>query len=153
MDIVTIDIEAAYLEVDIDEEVYMTLEPALVDIATLLDPAYNRQRRSDGGVIVNLRRALYGTIQAARLWLQRLSKLLVAKGFEKNPYDGCLFTRADGSGVTHVCIHVDDLLVCTSNGISYIEDMLLSELKAINTTKDIFTYLCMTVGKHSHDVT
>jgi hypothetical protein len=85
MDIATIDIKAACLEVDIDEEVYMTLEPALVDIAAVLDPAYNRQRRSDGGVIVNLRRALYGTIQAARLWHQRLSKLLVAKGFEKNP--------------------------------------------------------------------
>jgi hypothetical protein len=149
MEIATIDVE-----VDLDEEVYMELEPALVDIAAVLDPSYKQQHRSDGGIIVKLRRAVCGTIQTAHSWHQRLSKLLMFWKFKSNPCDGCLFTRTNADEVTHVCIHVDDLLICTSgkDGITDIEEMLLSEIKAIYIALNLYIALisdsCMRALHH-----
>ena len=58
-----------------------------------LDPSYERFRTKRGTVIVQLDRALYGTIQAARCWYDLLSSELKGWGYKPNPYDPCVFNR------------------------------------------------------------
>jgi hypothetical protein len=61
---------------------------------------------------VQLKKGLYGLIQSARLWYEKLSGDLRDLGFEANKSDECVFNRteADGSQTTLV-LHVDDVLV------------------------------------------
>jgi hypothetical protein len=60
---------------------------------------------------VKLLKALYGTMRAARLFWERLSRQLVDWGFAPNPYDSCVVNKmVDGKQLT-VAWHVDDLKI------------------------------------------
>jgi hypothetical protein len=60
---------------------------------------------------IELLKALYGTMRAARLFWERLSKQLVDWGFTPNPYDSCVVNKmVDGKQLT-VAWHVDDLKI------------------------------------------
>ena len=62
-------------------------------------------------IYVQLRKALYGTLQAAYLFWCDLSKELTGLGFKINPYDQCVANmEVDGSQCTIVW-HVDDLKI------------------------------------------
>ena len=60
---------------------------------------------------VELLKALYGTLRAARLFWERLSKQLVAWGFEINPYDSCVANKSINGKQCSVVWHVDDLKI------------------------------------------
>jgi hypothetical protein len=135
--VATIDVEAAYLEADMDTDIYMSLSPDIVRLAIEVNATY----------IIKLRKALYGAIQVARLWNQLLTKVLEDGGCCANPYDACLYSRWTGSDVTHVAVHVDDLLIASSSkrGVNDIEKILLNKCRAISTSRHCFTYLGMNV--------
>jgi hypothetical protein len=58
---------------------------------------------------IELLKALYGTVCAARLFLEKLSGKLVEWGFTPSPYDPCVTNKmVDGKQLT-VAWHVDDL--------------------------------------------
>ena len=60
---------------------------------------------------MELLKALYGTLHAARLFWEKLSGKLLEWGFEANPYDSCVMNKIiDGKQLT-VTWHVDDLKV------------------------------------------
>ena len=80
-----------------------------------LDASYAEFVCADGTCVVQLDKALYGTIEAAKLWYDNISSKLVEDGFEPNPYDPCVFNRqtANGRQVT-IVLYVDDMLItCT----------------------------------------
>jgi hypothetical protein len=59
--------------------------------------------------LVRLKKALYGTIEAARAWYDKLSTDLVSIGFTINTADRCVFHRTEScGGQTTICVHVDD---------------------------------------------
>lgn len=58
-----------------------------------------------------LKKALYGTLDATLLFWKNLSKKLEAWGFERNPYDWCVVNKmVDGKQCT-ILWHVDDLKI------------------------------------------
>ena len=68
--------------------------------------------------VLRLRKALYGTKQAARAWQQHLKQLLHACGAVPLTYDDAVYkvTTPDGGWVL-VGTHVDDLFVlCNTKG-------------------------------------
>ena len=71
-------------------------------------------KTTDGrDAVLKLKRALYGTKQASRLWQQRLAGHLENKmGFYRSTTDPCLFSRrhSDGS-VILLGVYVDDIIV------------------------------------------
>jgi hypothetical protein len=69
-------------------------------------------------------------------------------------FDACLFSEWTGSDGTHVAVHVDDLLVASSNerGIADLQKMLLSKFRSINTSRDCFTYLGMNITSFNQGV-
>jgi histone deacetylase 1/2 len=111
--VATIDITAAYLNAEMKEDVYMRLDPILTEILCAIDAEYSDFVEADGGLVVQLKRALYGCVESGKLWYDTLCGALEADGFVRNPYERCLFNKLDASGkqVT-VCIYVDDMM-CT----------------------------------------
>ena len=53
---------------------------------------------SRGQIAVQLKKALYGCVQSAKLWYNHLSNVLKELGFEANPVDPCVFNRMSASG-------------------------------------------------------
>jgi hypothetical protein len=60
---------------------------------------------------VQLLKALYGTIRAAHLFWEKLSRKLEEWGFSKNPYDPCVANKMVNGKQLTVAWHVDDLKV------------------------------------------
>ena len=60
---------------------------------------------------VKLRKALYGTLQAAMLFWQDLTRTLTDWGFIVNPYDRCVANKMVNGSQCTVLWHVDDLKI------------------------------------------
>jgi hypothetical protein len=60
---------------------------------------------------VELIKALYGTMRAARPFWERLSKQLADWGFTPNPYDSCVVNKMVNGKQLTVVWHVDDLKI------------------------------------------
>jgi hypothetical protein len=76
---------------------------------------------------VELLKALYGTVRAARLFWDKLSGKLLEWGFTPNPYDPCVMNKTvDGQQLT-VAWHVDDLKV--SHAKSTVVDQFVDDME------------------------
>jgi hypothetical protein len=62
-------------------------------------------------VYVKLSRALYGTIEAAKIWYDTLSSKFRKEGFTQNAYDNCVFNKEYNNNQLTVLLHVDDLKI------------------------------------------
>ena len=64
--------------------------------------------------MVILKKGLYGTIQAAKLWYSKLLSTLEKLGHTLNPNDTCVFNKMDDNGKQITLgVHVHDLLYTT----------------------------------------
>lgn len=117
--VATIDFPGAYLHADLEDDgqpVLMRLQPYETKVLVKMAPEYAIDVAANGTLVVELRKGLYGLIQSARLWYNKLSNDLKELGFKPNARDECVFnkTESDGSQTTLI-IHVDDLLVTAHN--------------------------------------
>jgi len=79
---------------------------------------YESFQNDDGSVIVELDFALYGCIEAGRLFYEFLKNILVERmGYKVSLYDDCVFNLFDKSGIiiSTIVIHVDDGFVTGSS--------------------------------------
>ena len=132
--IATVDIEGAFLHGVMTNDVYMEISGQCVDILLYgYNNVYNNMIRHNK-IYVRLDRALYGTIEAAKVWYDNLSTNLISKGFKPNAHDPCIFNREyDGDQLT-ILIHVDDLMIACKNrkGIDYVIHGLNSDYSRAN---------------------
>jgi len=73
----------------------------------------------DRGVplVWKLRRPLYGSADAARIWYQTLDEQLVSQGFTRSEYDPCYYYKVYDDGArTDMSIYVDDSWVSDTSG-------------------------------------
>jgi len=94
------DIQQAFLQATLTDELYMRLPPHL--------PA----RDADGDLLVcKLHKSLYGLRQAAREWAERLNACLLDFGFRRCAIDTCVYRYdAKDGGVLILLVYVDDLV-------------------------------------------
>jgi hypothetical protein len=149
--VATVDITGAYLECLLpeDDEVIMTLDPVLASILTDLDPTVEAKRDEKGVLYVKLKKALYGCVQSAKLWYDKLCYVLMTDGYTKNSYDSCLFNKCvEGKQIT-VAFHVDDLLVTSENNsaIDELMKMLQNNFAALTINRgNNHSYLSMNIN-------
>jgi transposase InsO family protein len=121
------DVKTAFLNGDLEEEVYME-QP--------LGYVVKGQERK----VCLLKKALYGLKQAPRQWYQKLHTFLISSGFVRCAVDHGLYVRHDESGaLTIMGVYVDDLLLVasTKNAMQTIKDQLstafsMSDLGPVN---------------------
>ena len=74
--VAAVDVPGAFLKADMPTDgppVLMRLDKFLTSVLVELDPSYQQFVRKDGTCIVQLTKALYGTIQAAKAWYNKIS--------------------------------------------------------------------------------
>lgn len=108
-DIQQIDVNNAFLNGFLTEEIFMAQPPGFVD--------------SNKELVCKLNRALYGLKQAPRAWYERLSNTLLQFGFQPSRCDPSLFTYVKGDAKLYVLIYVDDIIV-TGSSSSLIQSLI-----------------------------
>jgi len=113
--VMTVDVGGAFLHADMKStgvRVHVELDPVMTKFMVELDPSYKEFITERKTCVVELDKALYGTIEAARLWYDLLSMELKGQGFVPNPYDPCVFNKTLDTGEQMtVAVHVDDMMV------------------------------------------
>ena len=110
-----VDIPGTSMQADMDPGVYMWIDGAMADLLLEIDyDMYHPHMVEEKGkpvIYVELLKALYGTLRAARLFWETLSRKLQEWGFTINPYDSCVANKElDGQQCT-ITWHVDDLKI------------------------------------------
>jgi hypothetical protein len=117
-----VDIGGAYLNAERDssngEEIIMELEPLLVNILAKVAPDIKPFVDQKGRLLVRLSKAMYGTLDAAKIWYEKLTGVLADMGFTPNAVDPCVFNKTISGQQCTIILYVDDLLItCNSKGV------------------------------------
>ncbi|KAF0909138.1 hypothetical protein E2562_031640 [Oryza meyeriana var. granulata] len=77
------DVKSAFLNGELDEEVYVKQPPGFIVVG-------------EEGKVLRLRKALYGLRQAPRAWNVKLDRTLKALGFEQSKHEHAMYRRNNG---------------------------------------------------------
>nr|KAJ0227703.1 hypothetical protein LSAT_V11C100011740 [Lactuca sativa] len=93
------DVKTAFLNGDLDEEIYMKQPEGFVM------PGNEHK-------VCKLKKSLYGLKQAPKQWHQNFDDVVLSNGFALNHADKCVYSKFDtfGKGVM-ICLYVDDMLI------------------------------------------
>jgi hypothetical protein len=110
------DFVAAYLNSPIEEDVWVEA-PKGLDVPK--------------GHACKLKKALYGTKQAARCWWKHLSSILEGMGYQSSQYDSSVYCLSNGDSRNIIWIHVDDGIITgpTLASLQELETNLKSSIK------------------------
>ena len=110
-----LDVPGAFMQADMDEQVHVRLTGVMVEQLLEIDhdmyAPYVVYERGEKVMYVELLKALYGTLRAARLFWEKLTTKLKNWGFELNPYDSCVANKMVNGKQLTVVWHVDDLKI------------------------------------------
>ena len=95
MEVETIDVQQAYLNADMESDIFMWVPSPVAEILCERDASFKPFMHSNGNVLVQLMKAQYGCIESARLLYNHISQALIDQGFSKNPLDQCVFQREE----------------------------------------------------------
>ena len=114
-----LDVKNAFLNGDLEEEVYMDIPPGIESPATA-----NR--------VCKLKKSLYGLKQSPRAWFDRFSKVLKRYGYNQCQTDHTLFIKHFLAGkIVVLIVYVDDI-VLTGNStaeINKLKELLAREFE------------------------
>ena len=97
-----LDISNAFLNGDLDEEIYMTIPQGYTELTGRSYPPNS---------VCRLHKSLYGLKQASRQWNHKLTSVIAAAGFNQAPSDHSLFVRQSSSSFLVALVYVDDILI------------------------------------------
>ncbi|KAL0641846.1 hypothetical protein Bca4012_102697 [Brassica carinata] len=101
-DLWQMDVKNAFLQGELEDEVYMHPPPGLEHLVK-------------NGNVLRLRKAIYGLKQSPRAWYNKLSTTLNGRGFRKSELDHTLFTLNTPSGIVVLLVYVDDIIITGSD--------------------------------------
>jgi hypothetical protein len=94
----------------------MYLDKELSKIIVEMYPEYKQYVDPiTGKIIVQLKKALYGCVESARLWYENVKSTLESIGYCANSYDRCIFSKEDCT----IIVYVDDFMIMSSNESLY----------------------------------
>ena len=116
-DVATVDIPGAFLQTVASDGTIIKLQGAIVEALIKINPEWRQYVVHEGAkgiptIYSEALKALYGTVDASRLFFEDLSEYLEKHmGFKRNPYDWCVMNKTiDGKQCT-IIWHVDDLMI------------------------------------------
>src|SRR4051812_17062375 len=96
------DVKTAFLNGELDEEIYMEQPDGFVV------PGHE-------GKVCKLLKSLYGLKQAPKQWHEKFERTLTTEGFVVNEADKCVYYRHGGGEGVILCLYVDDILIFGTN--------------------------------------
>lgn len=104
LEIAQMDAVTAFLNSDIDRDVYINMPPLWKEKGKLIE----------NDTVCKLEKALYGLKQSPRLWQDKLSKALKSLGFEKLRANNCVYRNSDTNFI--IVTYIDDFLIIRPKG-------------------------------------
>lgn len=121
-----LDISNAFLNGDLEEEIYMTLPPGY---------SPKQGESFPPNAVCKLKKSLYGLKQASRQWFLKFSESLLQLGFTTSSGDHTLFTKHAGNVYMAVLVYVDDIIIASS--CDRATELLKSALQASFKLRDL----------------
>lgn len=116
-----LDVNNAFLNGDLQEEIYMKQPQGFEQGSPMM--------------VCKLNRAIYGLKQASRSWFLAIRSVLLSLGFSQSKADTSLFFRTRKSEVIYLLLNVDDMLI-TGFSPSAIK-LVIQQLKSHFSLKDL----------------
>jgi len=102
-----VDIGTAFLNADLEEEVYVQIAEGLEHMTNLHGETYDPETQ-----VLKLRKAMYGLVQAPRAWMRTFVKILKHMGLKQCQTDPCVFyLRRDEEVKLILNVYCDDVLL------------------------------------------
>jgi hypothetical protein len=117
----SVDISHAYLNGDLEEEIYMK-QPEGFEVG---GPEF----------VCKLKKSLYGLKQAGRVWNKKLHSVLLSMGFERAQSDHGLYVYSKDDIRIFVPVFVDDITLAGKKGAKF--DSLIEELSSHFKLRDL----------------
>lgn len=126
------DVKSAFLNGDLNEEIYMRQPEGFVQ----------------GDNVCLLLKSLYGLKQSARKWYERFHEFIRKLGFIRSEYDYCLYYKVIEGSVTYLLLYVDDLLLLGKdlNEILRIKKSMSKEFE-MKDTQEMKHFLGITIER------
>jgi hypothetical protein len=97
-----LDVKTAFLNEQLDEEIYMEQPQGFVENSSL---------------VCKLQKAIYGLKQAPKYWNRRFDTFITSQGFIRSESDNCLYIRGDKFVCTYLLLYVNDILLAGKKNI------------------------------------
>ena len=121
-----IDVKGAFIQTEmVGPPVFIKCRPKLTQLIIKLLLGLRKYVSKDGRLYCKLLKALYGCVQASKLWVEKSAKVLCAEGYEHSPMDPCVMQHVIGDIIYFLLIYVDDILI-------------LAEQQEIERMKEVF---------------
>ena len=104
-----IDVKTAFLTGFLEEELYMMQPEGFVD-----PKGANR--------VCNLKRSIYGLVQASWSWNKCFDSVIKAYGFVQTFGEACIYKKVSGSSVAFLILYVHDILLI-GNDIEFLDSI------------------------------
>ncbi|RVW98483.1 Retrovirus-related Pol polyprotein from transposon RE1 [Vitis vinifera] len=131
-----LDVKNAFLNGELEEEVYMKIPPSM-------------ETPENSGKVCKLRKSLYGLKQSPRAWFDRLTRVVKKHGFIQCQADYTLFMKHSKKGeMTLFIVYVDDIIITGDDeeGIGNLKKLLAREFE-IKDLGQLRYFLGMEVGR------
>ena len=102
LEIHQMDVTTAFLNGDLDYEIYMEQPQGFIDPSK---PTH----------VCKLKKSIYGLKQAARCWNNTLTQYLISEGYKKSNADECVYTKVIGKSFVILSLYVDDVIPISNN--------------------------------------
>nr|CAN76029.1 hypothetical protein VITISV_016069 [Vitis vinifera] len=102
LEIHQMDVKTAFLNGDLDEEIYMEQPEGF--------SAPGQEKK-----VCKLVKSLYGLKQAPKQWHEKFDNVMLSHGFKINECDKCVYVKDTEHGYVIVCLYVDDMLIVGSD--------------------------------------
>ena len=102
LEIHQMDVKIAFLNGDLDEEIYME------QLEGFIIPGQEKK-------VFWLIKSLYGLKQAPMQWHEKFESVMMTNGFKINECDKCVYVKNTEHGFVIICLYVDDILIMGSN--------------------------------------
>ncbi|RVW79629.1 Retrovirus-related Pol polyprotein from transposon TNT 1-94 [Vitis vinifera] len=132
-----IDVKTAFLNEDLNEEVYMEQLEGFVLLG-------NENK------VCKLVKSLYGLKQAPKQWHEKFDHAILSDGFRHNNVDKCLYSKTCDDYMVIVCLYVDDMLILSDDMKGIIETKrFLSSTFKMKDLGEVDTILGIKVKRNS----
>ncbi|KAL6314756.1 hypothetical protein AAG906_027104 [Vitis piasezkii] len=131
------DVKTAFLNEDLNEEVYMEQPEGFVLLG-------NENK------VCKLVKSLYGLKQAPEKWHEKFDHAILSDGFRHNNVDKCLYSKTCDDYMVIVCLYVDDMLILSDDMKGIIETKrFLSSTFKMKDLGEVDTILGIKVKRNS----
>ena len=96
------DVKTAFLNGDLEEEVYMDQPEGFVVTGK-------------ENLVCKLRKSIYGLKQASRQWYIKFNDTITSYGFVEIIVDRCIYIKISGSKFVILVLYVDDILLAAND--------------------------------------